>query len=422
MTPAIEHRSRTKELLGMFRRPGFVIFAGRAVSQGGFLAFILGPALVLPDSEYSDLVVSSVVSLLVVVAPTIAFQLFLIRLASIRTASRSALIRSLQLACIGALLGVALLLLLPIAADVWLLFMVGGGVLSVVPALASSLHAVDGNCGRSALVDAGSGVFFSIAAVGLVALSAPLVVWALGYALVWGLGCLISLVGPLSIRMTGSVTELGRIGPLLRRSSVLLTLGLVSMAFNRSDFLALSVVGTDTQAARYAVASRIVGPIMVAISSLNNSLYVRQLELRNSPAELKTITTKTAVVMATVALALVPLTLVTVRAIELVSDSFDSRDLLKPAILLALASVPYAFASPFGYALIARGLEARWLAILMLATIADLIAVLLLGGFGATIVSLLWVATQMGVLLLVLLVFRRSTRAVVADSTAVGPP
>jgi O-antigen/teichoic acid export membrane protein len=90
-----------------------------------------------------------------------------------------------------------------------------------------------------------------------------------------------------------------------------------------------------------------------------------------------------------------------VALVSAASDSIANRDLVLPTALLAVATIPFALALPYGFALTAFGLERRWLVILAVATAADLCAVLVLGDRGAAVTAMIWVVTQVGVLVAV---------------------
>ena len=188
----------------------------------------------------------------------------------------------------------------------------------------------------------------------------------------------------------------------------MIAIGFVSIAFNRADYLVLTVVGTESEAARYAIATRIVGPVLIALGSLNNSLYVRQINLRDDSAAFVQLTRRTARRVGLLAMVVAPVALLAIVFMDYVSETFAARSLLLPALLLAVATIPYAFAISYGFALNAQGRERVWLMILSTATVVDLIAVGLVGHRGATATAALWLGTQFLVWVMVTRVWRPS--------------
>jgi len=334
-----------------------------------------------------------------------ALQLHLIRSPVATRAKHDAVVKSLVLAGFGALIATAALLP-TIGAQPWLLAVLAGGVVSSIASLGASLQALGGRFGRAAGIDIATGALFGLATLFLVASSAPIEVWAGGYLAVWLATALVCACGPLSFQPFSGVETFGSFGHVLRGAATMIAIGFVAMAFNRSDFLALTIVGSDTEATRYALAGRIVGPIMVALGSLNNSLYVRQIQLDADPRAVSALTRRTSRAVGLLAAALVPVVGLLVVVLGALSESFRDRSLMAPSLLLALSTVAFAFAVPYGYGLSARGKEMRWLLVLAGATVADLIAVLLFGDLGATAVAGLWLATQTCLLVVVRLVSR----------------
>jgi O-antigen/teichoic acid export membrane protein len=373
--------------------PGLTVLAGRAVAQAGFFAFTVGPALVLGDAEYNDLIVGVTVVMLAVIAPVAAFQQHLVRYSGVVHNVRDARIKSLVLASVCAGIGTASALAFGTPIGVTVLLAVGG-LLSCIPSLIASLHALDGRFERSALADAGSGLLFVAAAVPLLITGAATIVWALAFAGVWAIAAIATSVGPLAVRSSGAGSSIGPMRTVLLDARAMIAIGIVAMAFNRADYLALSVVGDASEVTRYAIATRVVGPILIALGSLNNSLYVQQIKVRDDPGALSAITRRTSRRVGTLAIIIVPFPVIAVLLLEGLSGTFASKSLVMPTLLLALATVPYAFAIPYGFALNATGHERSWLGIITVATVADLVAVLALGGGGASTTATLWLVTQ----------------------------
>jgi O-antigen/teichoic acid export membrane protein len=137
--------------------------------------------------------------------------------------------------------------------------------------------------------------------------------------------------------------------------------------------------------------------VLIALGSLNNSLYVRQINARERPQELAALTRSASRKIGVLSLAVVPVSLAVVWMFEAVSASIATRQLMLPTLLLALATVPYAFAVPYGFALNAQNRERMWLVIILVATLVDVVAVVAVGSRGATAVAAIWLVTQIGV-------------------------
>ena len=172
----------------------------------------------------------------------------------------------------------------------------------------------------------------------------------------------------------------------------------MASAFNRTDYLILSWIGTDAEAARYAIASRAAGPVLIGLGSLNNSLFVHQVAARGDRRRIAAMTRRAALRLAVVTLALVPLSALAVAAMGLLSSSVADRRLVVPTVLLVTACVPFAVAIPWGYAFNALGQEPRWMRVLIAGLVLDAILVVLVGVHGATWTAVAWLVTQTVVL------------------------
>lgn len=383
------------------------VLLGRATAQAGFFAFAIGPSLVLSDPDYNDLIVGVTVVLLTVVAPVGAFQLHLARVPKILDQTRSALKKTLLLATSCSIGGFALISVLN-GVSVTGALLVLGGVANIGPTFGSTIHALNEKFVVSALLDATSGILLTIATIVLVVVDAPLQAWATGYLGVWLVASGAATIGPLAISITQNAGSLGGMVSVLRASAAMLSIGVVAMAFNRTDYLALTVVGTPDEAARYAIASRVVGPIYIALGSLNNSLYVRQIGARDDDGEIDRLTSTASRSVGLLALAFVPVVAGAVAVLGVVSESFADRALVGPSVLLALATIPFAFAIPFGFGLAAKGRETKWLMVLLVATLVDLALVLAVTPHDAPTVAVLWLIVQIGVVIATRRVWNRS--------------
>jgi O-antigen/teichoic acid export membrane protein len=384
---------------GTIRRPGVVVLVGRAAAQAGFFMFTVGPAFTLTDRRYNELIVGITVMLLAVVAPVGAFQQHVVRTTGALESRRDAFAKSSLLASILAAAATAALVLIHGFGPVPVLLGLAS-VASTVPALGSSLYALSNRFRRSAALDAVSGLLFVAVTVPLVVADASVTAWAVAYLAVWGASAAVTLVAPAMV-VTAGPNALGNFRQAVWSARTLVVIGVVAMAFNRADYLALTVVGSEEQATRYALASRVIGPIMIALGSLNNSLYPRQINAREDPRLVARMTASMSRRVGVLAGCAAPLVVGAVALVSAASDSIANRDLVLPTALLAVATIPFALALPYGFALTAFGLERRWLVILAVATAADLCAVLALGDRGAAVTASIWVVTQVGVLVAV---------------------
>lgn len=373
--------------------PGVVVLAGRLVAQTGLFVYTIGPIFVLDDTSYNDLLVGITVMMLTVGGPVRAFQQHLIRydvaVTSLIDARRKSILLALALAIAGS---VVTMLITTLGAETLLLAM--GTVLSVVPSITASLHALAGRFVHSALIDATSGFLLMLLTVLLIGIDAQLSTWAVAFMMAWLVSAMVAAIGPLAPPRGSVPSVFGNFWHVLGEARTMIAIGFVSIAFSRADYLVLAVVGTEPEAARYAIATRVVGPVLIALGSLNNSLYVRQINLRDHRAAFIQLTRRASRKVGWLAVVVVPVALLVVIAMGDVSATFASRSLLPPALLLAVATIPYAFAIPYGFALNAQGRERVWLLILSVATVVDLIAVWLVGHRGATLTAALWLGTQ----------------------------
>jgi O-antigen/teichoic acid export membrane protein len=377
--------------------PTAIVLAGRAIGQGGFFCFLIGPSLVLSDRDFNELTIGVTIVILAIVAPVNAVQLHFARLPDIASTSRSAAQRSLQLGIACSVVAIVFFAVLTGVTWIGVLLVIGAWA-NTIPTLVATIHALESRFSRSALVDVTSGVMFAVSSVILISLDAGIEVWAAVYSLTWVLTSIVALAGPLGIRLTGDWGAVGSIRMVLRQSTTMLLIGVIAMAFNRSDYLALTQVGTAQEAARYAIAGRIVGPIYVALGSLNNSLYVRQIALRSDEDAGELLTVRTSRRIGRLAALLVPPIALCTYMLGRLSESFGARDLLTPTSILALSAVVYAFAIPYGFSLAANGNERAWFNVLAVATATDLLLVVSVPRHDATVVATIWLAVQVGVL------------------------
>ena len=358
--------------------------------------FLVGPALTLSNNAYNDLIIGVTIMLLAVIAPVGAFQQHLLRLETTPLAVADARRKSLVCSAFGGVVACVLTAVLT-TPGWWLAGLTIGAIASSAPTLTASLHALTGSFRKSALLDATSGMFFVAITVPLVALHAAPGFWSVGFSAVWVTTAIISMTGPLAYRPIDHKQTVGRFLPVLRDARTLIAVGVAAAAFSRADYLALTMVANDSEAARYALASRVVGPVLIALGSLNNSLYVRQLQVRDDPGALRELTVRTSRRVGLLAVAVVPCSVAFVGLLGAASDSMEARQLLVPTFFLALATVPFAFALPFGFALHAQNRERVWLWILTAATFLNLLAILALGREGATAAAIVWLLTQVSV-------------------------
>lgn len=375
-------------------RPTAIVFVGRAVSQVGLLAFAFLPSFRLTDRDFNALTVALIVGQLTCIAPATAFQTHLVR-SPARRYPRD-LVWVVAAGVVGATVSLAVIAALG-SLRWWSVFVAAASAATLLPAVWSSLLALQGRFVRSAATDAIGGLALGATALVLVAVDVGPAAWAISYlatvlvAIV--AGAILARVVERSPAEDGSARSW--IGA-LRQSSALIAIGFLAMSFNRADYLILTVIGSDTEAVRYALAGRFVGPVLVVLGSLNNSLYVRQVSSssREAVGELTMAVVRR---VGAVAIAAVPVTVLVVAAIGMLSGSFADRELLVPTLLLSIAVVPFAFAIPFSYALVALGEERVWFWILLIGGIVDALLVVAFGRHGATATALVWVFVQCGV-------------------------
>lgn len=384
-------------------RPTSAVLAGRLVAQGGFFAFAVFPAFVLDDGAFNELTIAVTVVLLMVVAPVSALQLHLVRAEEAPAMVKQFVAASAALAVPLAIVAVALLQAFG-GSSLGSALVAFGGIANVAVTAGSSCLARGGRFLASAATDASSGVLLGVTAFLLVLVDASSVVWALSYALAWVIAAAITMWYSFRAVSTAGAPRLD-----LRLSTAwpMVASGLLSQAFNRLDYLVLTVVAIEAESARYVLAARFVGPILIALGSLNNSLYVHQIERRDRRDELVAVTNRVMVRTAAIALAWVPLALLITLALNAASDSFAERSLIVPVALLSAAAVPFAVTIPWAFGLNAIGHERTWLAILGLATAGNVVSVALFATSGAVACAAIWLITQLSVAAAVFGVRRR---------------
>jgi O-antigen/teichoic acid export membrane protein len=179
------------------------------------------------------------------------------------------------------------------------------------------------------------------------------------------------------------------------------------MAYNRLDYLVLVRVALEVEAKAYAVAARLVGPVLIVLGSLNNSLYPQLLSVRGDEAAMRRLTRRYARRLTVGCILFVPLAVVAVIVLQHLSHAFERLDLVLPVLFLALAVVPFAGAVPLGYLLTAQTRERTWLLLLVVALIADVTAVAMFGR-SAVSCAVIWLVVQVGLWVAVELAVRRT--------------
>lgn len=385
-------------------RPVVLILLGRAVSQGGFFVFLVAPAVKLGDSHYNALITTVTLGLLFVTAPMGAFQQHLVRLPAVIERPGLALLRSAQLGAVG-LAAAWLISLWFIPAAWWVGAVLVGNLVAGLVAWSATLLAVHHRFRKSAFVDGFSGLTLLGAALVAWATNSGVVIWAVGFGLAWAGAAIVAGVA-LRVAPSTTVAEPPPTRALYGQSARLLLIGIAAMAFNRSDYLVLTLVGDPSEASRYALASRFIGPALIALGSLNNSLYPRQVQMRDDLPALRRLSNRVGVRAVALAVAVGVASIVGVMILDHVSTEIASRDLLVPTIILAASVVPYALVVPLSFAFTAIHQEHVWLGILIAATVGDALMVWAFGDRGATTVATIWLITQVAVAATVLVAFR----------------
>jgi O-antigen/teichoic acid export membrane protein len=413
-----QHRVGAR-LRGLRSDPVAVVLAGRLAAQFGVFLHVFVPLLVLGTDEANRLAFTATIAALAVIAPAVAVHMHFIRQDDRPDLARVGARVTVALGAVGTLAGGAV-----IAATVglrsWAWIYLLGSVVAALVSWSASLLARRRRFVVSAAIEASSGVALSAAAVvGWWLFRTPWS-WTLSYVVAW---CAVALCAAVLVGRTpagGDVDEV--VSPELatprvpaprgwRPAATMMAQGWVAMAFNRLDYLVLGSIGDPAQAVRYLAASRLVGPMLIALGSLNNSLYVRLIELRDRPAEALRVARRFGVRFAGLAGVAGALLTAAVAVASWRVDSIGRLDVVVVVALLSVALVPYAAVIPVGFFLNAMGQERRWLLALALATLVDLVLVATFASSGATATALAWVATQATLFAIVAVVVRHGRGA-----------
>jgi O-antigen/teichoic acid export membrane protein len=160
----------------------------------------------------------------------------------------------------------------------------------------------------------------------------------------------------------------------------------------------MSWIGSDAEAARYAIATRVAGPVLIALGSLNNSLFVNQVAQGRDLSRIARITGPAARRLGAITVVITPLLVAGVLLLGMFSASIADRHLVVPTLLLLLACVPFAVAIPWGFAFNAVGEEPRWMQVLLFGIALNAVLVVAFGRWGATWTAAAWLVTQSAVL------------------------
>jgi O-antigen/teichoic acid export membrane protein len=373
-------------------RPTAVVLVGRALSQLGLLIFIVLSSLTLTDGGFNALIVGITINAMLITAPCAALQMHFVRHDAPNLVGASRTIALLAVACAVPALGLTFLIG---GNHSWYPVLAAGTVLTALPVYRTTQLAAESRFSESALLDSIFGLLLAAASAIMLTTENP-ANWALAYA-VASLTYAVLIVFLFRIDRPPTGGERPRLWSSTWAARALILLGIVSLAFNRIDYLVMTLVASDAEATRYALAGRVVGPVLLMLGSLNNSLYVRQIGLAGP--ELRRLTSRVSRKMGLIALMLVPCIAIGIATIGLLVDGLGSRDLVGPSTLLALATVPFAFVVPYSFAMSARNLERIWLAILAVAVAIDAVAVAVVGSHGAVAVAAVWLAIQICVAL-----------------------
>jgi len=385
----------SQRLAALDARPGRTILAGRAVAQAGLFAVAAAPVVVLSNVAFNQLTVVINVVALALVAPSGAFQQHLARVGVARDGVRTGLGFTLAVTLVLAAIATPAAMALTSAAW-WVVLLVVGGVLAAVAGWTATVLAVRGRFGLAALVEAAGGLGMLGAAVVLLVIGAGLGWWAAVYAL----GGLIAVtIGLSSSRHAFGRTTVGGAGrsslaTLVRGAIPLLVIGVLAMAYNRADLLILEQKAPVQETTAYALAGRVVGPLLIALGSLNNSLYPLLLEPDASAAQRQVLCRRYARRLVVVCLALVPLSVLAALVAGAVSQSVAELRIVGPVFVLALATVPFAATVPWGFFLSAIGAERVWMVALASCLTIDVIAVTWFAHDRALTCAIVWLVVQ----------------------------
>jgi hypothetical protein len=382
-----------QRLAAAARRPALQILVGRAINQGGLFAFLVAASLRLPDLVVARFAVAVTVASFLAAGPVLAVQMSAARVQGPGDHATSTL-RSLSI----------LLLVTTVAS---------GGVASAIsgPTLSGTLVVLATGCfgGTSALAfriaslgrSAASAATEALAG-GLLAISVVVSFVVRAGAVWWGVSMLAATASSMLAAVVVLVREERRrrltampFGPwgLVVQGRTMAVMGLVSGAYNRVDLLVLSIVASSLQTTRYALAGRFVGPLLVILSSLNNSLYVRQVA-ESTRAGIAAVTAPTARRVLRLSLVVSPVVFAAVWGVSRVISGLGARDLVAPSGLLLAAAVFFAATVPWSFAFSAAGRELWWLLVMAVGVVLDAGAVAVLGDHGATTVAGCWLVVQ----------------------------
>jgi O-antigen/teichoic acid export membrane protein len=404
--------------MALRQRSNVAILAGRASYQLGQFALIVAPSFWLADGDYERLVVMYTTTSILVLSALIALH------ASILRVDHGVFARAHpSLACF--LLGVPLTLVATAVTVGFgarsgdeMLATLGFGIAAVLNGdvlLRSSLAARDGRPLTAGALELWAGVAV-VAAVAVLALfkSDQPITWSIGYLVASTVAALAAwAVRSGSGRARTSAAEIGSAAwAILSDGKLLLVTGLLMSAFNRVDFLLLSVLASDEESTRYALATRFAGPALVGLSALNNSMFIRQLERKRDLPALSAYTRSVVPRLVKLTVGVCAVALLAAVALTQTVDNFGSRQLVLPSAILLLATCIFAASVPWAFALNTIGHERHWMAILAVTLLIDAGLVATVGHRDAVACALSWLATQMVVFVAV----RRAARRVGLDT------
>lgn len=381
----------TARLASWDARPGRTILIGRAGAQAGLFAVTSASVLVLSDASFASLAVIANLVALAVVAPSGAFQQHLARAGLAHGGGRSGVrpvaLLNASLTVIAALCATAL-----VGATWWALLVVVGGAFLARAAWSVTVLAVQRRFGAAALTELGGGFAMVVLTIGLVVASAGPVWWGAAYAI--GAGVALFVGRWWERRQPTADLRPPGFAELLRGAVPLLLIGVLAMAFNRADLFILERMAPSSETASYALAGRLVGPLLIALGSLNSSLYPLLLDASATPEDRRRLCHHYSRRLVIACALLVPVCVLGAWAAGLLSGRIGDLDIVAPVLLLSLAVVPYAATISWGYLLIAVGAERVWLLALTTGLVVDIVAVGLFAHDSAVACAVVWLVVQ----------------------------
>jgi O-antigen/teichoic acid export membrane protein len=393
-------------LAGTFNSSSFTILKGRACYQLGVFAFAVLPSARLSNTKFEQYSLAFIFPTLFVLSTGVAFHSWIARE---RTTVASPLRGVVVLGLVGCILSVPFYLAVAGTASLHVEATIGfGAIVQSMLLFRATSAAQTHEFKTSARIEATLGLILVMFAA--VTFLTGLGQTPLEWAVAWCFGSLLTL-GVSQLLRTARVEvpahSAKALSTQLWGARTLILLGLLSSTFNRADYLVMTVVSTELQTTRYALAARITGVLLVGLGSLNNSLYLQQVALKSETGKLFALSQRWSKRLTLASLATVPFLLGFCLLAQSFVTSWHLR-LVPVALVLGVSIAFYAATLPWAHALNATGRETTWMQILAAGTASNIAMVLAFGHFGATAVAGCWLCSQILVAVLTIGSLRRA--------------